>query len=165
MTQIRPARPEEIQLVGDLTARVYVDAGFLTPESPYLAQVRDAARRARAAELLVALDDNGTVVGSVTYAVHGGDYAELAGPGEGEFRMLVVAPETRKQGIGEALVRACLDRARAAGCTAMRLSTQTQMTDAHRLYERVGFERTPDLDWSPAPGISLLAYALPLIPR
>ncbi|MGH3094859.1 MAG: GNAT family N-acetyltransferase [Streptosporangiales bacterium] len=162
MITIRPIRPEELGQVGDLTARVYVDAGFLTPESPYLTQLRDAARRARAAELLVAVDGTGAVVGSVTYVVHGGDYAELAGPGEGEFRMLVVAPEARKQGIGEALVRACLDRARAAGCTAMRLSTQAEMTDAHRLYERVGFARTPDLDWSPAPGVSLLAYALSL---
>lgn len=162
MSVIRPVVPEELDAVGDLTVRVYLDAGFLPPESAYATQLRDAARRARDAELLVAVDDNRAVVGSVTYAVHGGDYAELAGPGEGEFRMLVVAPEARKQGIGEALVRACLDRARAAGCTAMRLSTQTAMTDAHRLYERVGFTRTPDLDWSPAPGVALLAYFLPL---
>lgn len=162
MSVIRPVVPEELDAVGDLTVRVYLEAGFLPPESPYAAQLRDTARRARDAELLVAVDDNRAVVGSVTYAVHGGDYAELAGPGEGEFRMLVVAPEARKQGIGEALVRACLDRARAAGCTAMRLSTQTAMTDAHRLYERVGFTRTPDLDWSPAPGVALLAYFLPL---
>jgi hypothetical protein len=36
------------------------------------------------------------------------------------------------------------------------------MTTAQRIYERLGFVRTPERDWSPVPGIDLLTYALPL---
>jgi hypothetical protein len=34
------------------------------------------------------------------------------------------------------------------------------MRAAHRLYERAGFVRMPERDWSPAPGTTLLAYGL-----
>ena len=64
--------------------------------------------------------------------------------------------------IGEALVRACIDRARASGRERVRLDTRTSMTGAQRLYERLGFRRAPDHDWSPAPGILLLGYVLEL---
>jgi predicted N-acetyltransferase YhbS len=76
--------------------------------------------------------------------------------------MLVVDPALRGAGTGEALVRACLDAARADGCSLVRLSSQEGMTAAHRLYERLGFVRSPSFDWSPEPGLQLRTYALPL---
>ena len=42
----------------------------------------------------------------------------------------------------------------------MVLSTDPRMTAAHRLYERLGFRRLPERDWTPVPGIDLLVYAL-----
>ncbi|MER6536894.1 hypothetical protein ABT215_24450, partial [Streptomyces sp900105755] len=51
------------------------------------------------------------------------------------------------------------------GCTAVVLSTQPTMHTAHRLYERLGFVRTPDRDWNPLPepaDITLLTYELTL---
>ena len=36
------------------------------------------------------------------------------------------------------------------------------MKSAQRLYERLGFVRAPEHDWSPLPGISLVAYVLEL---
>jgi hypothetical protein len=59
-------------------------------------------------------------------------------------------------------VRACLERAEQDGCTRVRLSSQEDMTAAHRLYERLGFVRTPERDWSPVPGLRLRTYALEL---
>jgi ribosomal protein S18 acetylase RimI-like enzyme len=96
----------------------------------------------------------------VTYAEHGTPYAEVSGPGEAEFRMLAVAGAARQRGVGETLVRACLDRARAAGCACLRLSTQPDMLAARRLYDRLGFRRTPEHDWSPLPGVELLTYEI-----
>jgi hypothetical protein len=32
------------------------------------------------------------------------------------------------------------------------------MRSAHRLYERLGFTRLPERDWSPMPGTDLLVY-------
>ncbi|MBO0891874.1 MAG: GNAT family N-acetyltransferase [Acidothermales bacterium] len=160
---VRTARPDEYEAIGELTARVYVHAGFMPVDAPYVADLRDAATRGREADLLVATDDAGALAGSVTYVTPGSPYAELATrPEDAEFRMLVVDPTVRKRGVGSALVRACLDRARAQARRTMRLSTDPAMTDAHRLYEHLGFVRTPGRDWSPAPHVTLLAYALNL---
>ncbi|GMA88558.1 hypothetical protein GCM10025868_38080 [Angustibacter aerolatus] len=60
--------------------------------------------------------------------------------------------------MAEALVRACVDRARSEGRGRILLSTQTQMHAAQRLYGRLGFVRRPDLDWVPEPGVDLLGY-------
>src|SRR5919108_680696 len=77
----------------------------------------------------------------------------FAGAGEAEFRMLAVSPMARGRGLGEALVRLCIDRAREDACTTLRLSTEPVMHAAHRIYRRLGFVRTPDRDWSPAKGV------------
>jgi hypothetical protein len=60
------------------------------------------------------------------------------------------------------VVTACIDRARRDGARRLVLSTQDQSAAAHRMYERLGFARCPELDWTPVPGIDLLGYALPL---
>ena len=44
------------------------------------------------------------------------------------------------------------------------LSTLTAMSPAHRLYERLGFDRMTSRDWSPMPGVDLIAYRLDLVP-
>lgn len=36
------------------------------------------------------------------------------------------------------------------------------MPTAHRLYERAGFLRLPERDWTPQPDITLIAYGLRL---
>ena len=36
------------------------------------------------------------------------------------------------------------------------------MKPAHRIYERLGFTRVPERDWSPRPGVHLYAYSLAL---
>ncbi len=161
--EVREARPDELQAAGEVVERAYRALGGDQNER-YLAHVRDAAWRERHGPILVAAGpDGGPVLGSVTY-VPGSDnrLAELAGPGEAEFRMLGVAPEAQGRGAGEALVRACIDRARAAGRTGIAISTSTRMRAAHRLYERLGFRRAPDRDWSPLPEVHLLAYVLDL---
>jgi ribosomal protein S18 acetylase RimI-like enzyme len=156
---VRVARREEYGLVGDLTVEVYVHGGLVSPASSYVGTLRDAADRAAKAELLVA-EVSGEVAGAVAYCPPGSPYAELAGPDEAEFRMLAVREKARGKGVGGAMVRACAERARAAGLAGLRLSTQRNMDSAHRLYERMGFVRTPDRDWAPVPGVDLLTYAL-----
>ena len=158
---VRPVRPEEHLAVAELTAGVYVGDGYSDPE--YEPALRDVASRAATATVLVATLGP-DLVGAVTVATRGGEWAEQAVQGEAVIRMLVVAPAARGAGTGEALVRACLDQARSDGCTLVRLSSQENMQAAHRLYERLGFTRTPSCDWSPVPGLLLRTYALPLVP-
>ena len=153
--EIRVARPADVPDAGDVVANAY--QADLSVSDSYLEELRDAAGRAAQALLLVAVDGD-TVVGSITYARSGTPLAQRAWPDEAELRMLGVAPEARGRGIAEALVRACLEQARADGATGVVLSTQTQMAAAQRLYERLGFQRRVEGDWVPEPGVFLLAY-------
>lgn len=157
---VRLARPEEYEAIGNLVADAYRDEGFV--HGVYLDVLRNAARRATEAELLVAIDREDQIAGTITYAAGGTPFADVAGPGEAEFRMLAVAPETRGQGVGERLVLACIERARAQGRARLVISTQAEMEIAHRLYERLGFVRAPKRDWSPEPGVQLRVYRLDL---
>ena len=157
---VRLARPAEYAAVGELTGAVYDAEGFA--HGDYLPVLRDAASRAATADLLVAVDAAGRLLGTVTCILGGTPYADVARPGEAEFRMLAVRPEARGEGIGELLVRACIARAWDAGARRLVISTQPEMATAHRLYERLGFTRSPERDWSPEPGVDLRTYTLEL---
>ncbi|MGI9092130.1 MAG: GNAT family N-acetyltransferase [Mycobacteriales bacterium] len=146
---IRPAAAGEYAIIGDLTADAYVDGGVMAATDPYLARVRDAASRAASGLLLVASAPDGTILGTVTFCEHGSPYAQLTATGETEFRMLAVDPRQRGHGVGAALVGDVVRRSRELGAVRIRLSTGRRMTAAQRLYERLGFRRTPDRDWRP----------------
>ena len=160
---LRRAQPEEFAAVGRLTLAAYVADGYLEKDHEYATELSAAAHRAAEAELIVAVDPTThELLGTVTFCLAGSHYAEVSRPGEAEFRMLAVAPAARGQGIGHALARWCVDRAREQGCTAVVLSSLDQMHAAHRLYERMGFRRLPERDWFPTPEITLVSYVLDL---
>jgi ribosomal protein S18 acetylase RimI-like enzyme len=157
--EVRRARPDELERVGELTARAYVVDELLPAGSDYLLELRRAAHRADHTELLVAVDPvAGTVLGTVSFVRAGSLYADLARGDEAEFRMLAVDPAARGRGVATLLVRACLDRARAAGASRVVICSSSRMRTAHRLYDRLGFSRLPERDWSPSEGVDLLAY-------
>lgn len=156
---VRRAAPADLDAVGEVTVAAYAD--FTGAEDDYVERLRDAASRDREAELWVAELD-GEVVGTVTITPEGSPWREIGEPGEGEFRMLAVAPSARRQGVGEALMRLVFERFRGLGAHAIVLSSLAEMTAAHRVYERLGFARLPERDWSPVPGVDLLAYRVEL---
>ncbi|MFG2377939.1 GNAT family N-acetyltransferase [Streptomyces sp. NPDC048504] len=164
---IRRANPTEYETLGEITAQAYLQDGLLDfgESDSYLDELRAVAKRAAAADVLVALNDD-HILGGVTFVPSGGPMADIAKPGEAEIRMLAVSREARGRGAGEALVRACITRARTTeACTTIVLSTQSSMHAAHRIYERLGFVRTPDRDWNPVPhldDLTLLTYKLTL---
>jgi GNAT superfamily N-acetyltransferase len=155
--QLRRARPEELTQVGELTVAAYADF-TRGAEDHYVEHLRDAPRRDREAELWVALDGQ-RLVGTVTYCPPGSPWRELAASSdEGEFRMLAVHPDARGLGAGQALAAHCEHRARDHGATRMVLSSLVEMATAHRVYGRLGYSRLPDRDWSPVPGVHLIAF-------
>jgi ribosomal protein S18 acetylase RimI-like enzyme len=162
---VRRATPAEFAAVARLTVAAYEADGQLKGENGYEVTLADVATRAAEGEVLVAVDPTtGAVLGSVTFVLPGSPYAELSGPGEAEFRMLAVDPAAQGRGAGVALVRACLSRAAAQGCSAVVICVRSGLAEAaHRLYAGLGFVRTPARDWSPLPGVDLLAlrYELP----
>jgi ribosomal protein S18 acetylase RimI-like enzyme len=155
---IRPARHEDLAAVGELTVAAYEE--FLDgADDPYAEKLRSAEARFLEAELWVAAEEHDDhVLGSVTICSDGSPWREIGRGDEGEFRMLAVAPDAQGRGIGEALAKFCVDRFREVGSSAVVLSSLAEMTTAHRVYQRLGFERIPERDWEPYPGVLLIAF-------
>lgn len=158
---VRHAHTVELADVGALCEAVYLGEGLAGAD--YGPALRDAAGRARDADVLVAVDRaKEALLGSVTFCLPGSPLSQIAGPHDAEFRMLVVAPDARGRGVGQALVLACADAARAAGCTQLRLTTKQAMVAASRLYVSLGFHRTPERDWAGRTSEPFATYALDL---
>jgi ribosomal protein S18 acetylase RimI-like enzyme len=154
--EIRRANPSEFTAVGELCVAAY--AAFLVGDDHYVATLLDAQRRAAEAELLVAAGPE--VLGTVTFVPDGGPFGEIAGPGETEFRMLAVSPSAQGRGVGTALLQRIIDAS--AGRERIVCSSLPEMRAAHRVYERFGFTRAPERDWSPVPGVDLIAFVMTL---
>ncbi len=172
---VRAAAPDEYARVGELTLAAYRTLPVDHLWGGYDGEIADTASRAKHADVLVAVDDDGTVVGAVTYVGDSGSaWSEWTEPHEAQFRLLAVDPGARGRGAGEALVRACLERAAAAGKPVV-IHTTPWMPAARRMYERLGFERLPARDvpyehWNDPPvddlpaewaGQAFLAYRYP----
>ncbi len=157
MITVRPVHPAELTEVGDLTAAAYAASGLLVEDDPYVEHLRDAVGRARDAEVYVAVVED-RLAGTVTFCPEGSPWGEVAEPGEGEFRMLAVHPDFRRRGVAEALVGVCLERSTELGYTAVVLCSLEAQAPAHRIYERLGFRRVPERDWTPYPGVDLMAF-------
>ena len=138
----------------------YVADGYLSPQSTYAPMLRALGADGRSL-VLVAVRD-GRILGTVMLQGGPAPAETVAGPGEAEIRALAVVPEVRGSGLGRALLTSVIDRAAADGVRRLVLLTQPDMKAAHHLYETAGFTRLPERDWSPEPGVTLLAYALDL---
>ena len=165
---VRPVREDEYDAVGDLTVAAYraIPGAPSVAVDGYEHELRDVRGRADAgAEVMVAVSAEGVVAGGVTYV---GDpsnkYAEFNDADAAGFRMLAVAPDQQNSGAGSALTKWCVERARATGRKRIIIHSTQWMTTAHRIYERLGFERAEHLDWSPFPGFLLMAFVLELSP-
>ncbi len=160
---VRDARPGELAEVGEIRMAAYLADGFLAPDSGYAPTLRALGRDGDGAVLVaVAGPDDSRILGTVMLQPwpHAGQV--VTGPDEAEIRALAVIPETRGTGTGSALLRAVIERAARQRVRHLVLLTQPEMLAAQRLYHRAGFRRLPDRDWSPAPGVTLLAYGLAL---
>ncbi|MGH9117122.1 MAG: GNAT family N-acetyltransferase [Acidimicrobiales bacterium] len=163
--EIRLVRPDEFDTLGKLTLAVYtaVDHRTVETDDGYDEELADVGRRAADADVLVAVDGDGLVLGGVTF-VPGPESssAEFTDPGTAGIRMLAVAESAQGRGVGEALVQACIARALAAGKHRIALHSTDRMTVAHRLYTRLGFTRDESADWQIIPGFTLLGFRLDL---
>ena len=139
---IRAARRADVPAIVQLLADDVLGATRELPGDP-LAQVYwdafDAMSAQRGNELLVA-ELEGEVVGCLQLSVIRG--LSRQGMTRGQLEGVRVSSRHRGKRIGEALVRAAIERARALGCRVVQLTTDRSRVDAHRFYERLGFEAT-----------------------
>jgi GNAT superfamily N-acetyltransferase len=161
---VRPAVESDFDAVARITRDSYLAAGYFDDaEHPYMRKVQDVAQRAGQATVWVA-ERAGAVVGSVTLALAGEPYADIALRDELEFRMLVVDPAVQRSGAGKAMMAAIVDHAKALdGINAVSLTTGSTWESARGLYNKTGFARVPHRDWFvPGTDIKLLVYRLDL---
>jgi ribosomal protein S18 acetylase RimI-like enzyme len=142
----------------ELLRRAYVEDGHTAAE---VAREAFAAAAVRArGELLSAHEvETGRLMGCIIYVPHTSAARRVAVADEGEVQLLAVHHAFRGQGVGEALVRAVLSRAADTDCHSLVLWTQPAMLTAQKLYQRVGFERQPERDFSRG-AHSFLVYTL-----
>jgi GNAT superfamily N-acetyltransferase len=161
---IRAALAEEMDAVGALRVGAYESQGLLEFNPSYAATLAALGTDGRGTVLVAAGDSGddgaGMLLGTVMLDPwHDG--SEVARDRrEAEVRALAVAPQAQGQGVGRALMLAVIDQARVAGAGRLLLSTQPTMKAAHALYLSLGFARRPELDWSPVPEATLLAFGL-----
>ena len=146
---IRPARARELREIAALFAPAlepYRGSGSDWILDAYLAELVDVRPRFEAAEVLVAERDE-RIVGTIAF------YADVRHEGWSNlpagwagFRALAVPPRMRGAGIGQALVRRCIERTRNVGAETLGIHTISLLTDAVRLYQRLGFVRCPEFD-------------------
>lgn len=168
--QVAVARPDQYDAVGAVTVAAY--RGIHPVEHLahfddfYEHELEDVVRRASDADVLVAVDADGTVLGGVSY-VPGptSSWAEFSDADAAGVRMLAVSPDAQGRGVGATLLQACIDRAADAGRRQIVLHSTDWMTGAHRLYERYGFARDATIDWEPSPGLWLRGFRLALPKR
>jgi|JI9StandDraft_1071089.scaffolds.fasta_scaffold223059_2 ribosomal protein S18 acetylase RimI-like enzyme len=147
---------EEWQQALAVLYRVYVGEGYTTAERAAPSQRREVLEPE--GTFLVAINESGSVIGATLFLLEDSVMKQLARPGEREFRMLAVDPAARGSGAGAVLVQTCIDRAKEEGASGLVLWTQPTMLAAHRLYERLGFMRTPERDEDDPRGFKRLVY-------
>jgi ribosomal protein S18 acetylase RimI-like enzyme len=161
--EIRPVRTDEHDALADLTVRAYRGLHGEVLDGLYIDDLLDVTGRAAAAEVWVAVDGDGTLLGGVTYVPdHSSPLAEFDDEDAAGVRMLAVDPRCQGRGAGAALMVVCLDRARADGRNRVVLHTTADNTFARAMYERMGFRRDPTRDWAPDPSVQLVGYELDL---
>jgi hypothetical protein len=159
---VRPVRGlAEATVAGELLKTIFDQTGVGTPA--YGEHLRDVGPRMTLAELLVAVDGLGAVLGCVTYARFGTPFALVSRTGESELRMLGVSEHRRKAATERLLIEACVDRAERDQAAALVMSMpRTRGRAAVRGFTRLGFHLVKGREQTPMPGLTLDVYLLPL---
>ena len=153
---VRNAFPEEFDEIGRKLVVVYSQLDDFPKETEQpeyykmLAHIGELTKRPET-ELLVAVNTNGEIAGSVVYfsdmQYYGsGGTATLEKNASG-FRLLGVDPAFRGKEVGKLLTLECIRRAKEKQNRQVIIHTTMAMQTAWKMYERIGFRRSEDLDF------------------
>lgn len=163
---IRDATEADWPAATELTRRAYSEFAFIMEPSAWegLSGAIDSALSSDGPVERIVADAAGRIVGSVLlFPPAAQAYGELTGSSKvPELRLLAVAQDARGKGVGRALVKECVRRARLTGATELGLHTSRSMRAAMRLYLSMGFERVPERDFLPAGGEVVEGYSMAL---
>ncbi len=140
MTAFRPATEADLPAI----VRLLADDPLGAARERYRDPLPDEYRRAFAAmarqegnDMIVAVDGE-DIVGCLQLTLIPG--LSRRGATRAQIESVRVAGSHRGRGLGEALLRHAIERARAAGCGLVQLTSDKSRPDARRFYERLGFK-------------------------
>ena len=134
--EIRDACEAELDAIAALLADDGLGRGREAPGDPVYAQAF-ARMQAQPGNVYMLAVEDGQVIACLQYTViHG---LSRAGMSRAQIEGVRVHASHRGKGLGETMMRAAIDRARADGCGLVQLTTDRSRGDAHRFYERLGF--------------------------
>lgn len=153
---VRNAKPSEYEAVGQLMVEVYAALkGFPKPaEQPQyyemLANVGQLTLKPDT-ELIVAVTNDDQIGGAVVYfgdmQHYGSGGAATQEKNAAGFRLLAVSDQERGKGLGKLLTLACLEKAKEQKQSQLIIHTTNAMKPAWKMYEKIGFKRSEDLDF------------------
>src|SRR3954471_20127250 len=145
---IRPARPQDLDAIGNLAGQLVRMHHTLDPARFFLSEgVEEGYRRYFQGELadedalILAAEVDGAVVGYVYARMEPRDWNLLL-DACGAVHDLFVAPEARRQGIRRALLAEAIGVLEAKGAPRILLNTAVANEAAQRLFASLGFRRT-----------------------
>ena len=137
--KIRTAERSDIPAIVDLLAEDPLGAQRESPGDPpdpaYLAAF-EAMTAQGGNQVLVAVEDD-RVIGCLQLTLIAG--LSRRGMLRAQIEAVRVAEARRSAGLGEALFRDAIARAKSAGCGLVQLTSDKSRPDAHRFYDRLGF--------------------------
>ena len=167
---LRSALPSEFEKIGKLLISVYSQLEGFPKENEQpnyykmLANIGDFTHQPQT-ELLVAADENNTILGAVIY------FNDMKNYGSGGiatqeqnaagFRLLGVVPTARGKGIGKLLTQECIQKAADNKRTQLIIHSTLAMKTAWEMYEKLGFKRSEDLDFMQGE-LAVFGFRLPL---
>ncbi len=131
----------QIEIVNQTTEELWGAFQRLVPQLTYnnpppTREDLAALVKSESSALIIARADNGSIIGAAcvtVYRVPTGIRAIIED--------VIVGESARGQGIGEALVRRCLDIAREKGAKGVSLTSNPKREAANRLYQKMGFKK------------------------
>ena len=156
MFSIRNANTNEFREIGALMVSVYSQLEGFPKESDQpeyyqmLTNIGELTKKPET-ELLVAVSSEGEIRAAVVYfgdmSFYGSGGSATKETDAAGFRLLAVDPVARGQGVGRQLTLQCIAKARRQGHSQVIIHTTEAMRAAWGMYEKLGFERSEDLDF------------------
>lgn len=153
---IRNAKTTEFEEIGKLMVLVYSQLEGFPNESEQpnyykmLANIGDLTHNPET-QLLVAVTTDNKIVGGLVYfsdmQFYGSGGIATKEQNTSGFRLLAVNPNNRDQGIGKLLIKDCIEKAKSKKHHQLIIHSTMAMQTAWKMYERLGFKRSEDLDF------------------
>ena len=164
--EITIAKPEEFEEAAKVMLEAYTEySSVLSPQDweGYASRIIDVSSRASESDLIVAKKTD-VIVGAVTFFPILKNRTLMIWPIDWTgVRLVAVAPQHRREGLGKMLVEDCIKRSREQGAVAVGLHSNKFMEAGVKMYEDIGFVRAKEFDIKSNPKFNVMAFKFDLL--